>query len=106
MGVYSWNCKKCNHSVKAVTVEGWEYMNEAVLLLPNGSIIIGEYNGYGCVGDYAIDDPFDAELWHKVCWENTGKPSYSGPSSHADDQGYFYNDPTPQEIREAIALTK
>jgi hypothetical protein len=104
MGLFSWNCKKCDHSIKvAPTPDGWQYMNEATYLKPNGSVVIGEYDGYGRIDGCEIDwESGEPEVWHKRCWENAGKPSYTGPSKHADDQGYFYNSPTEEEMKQAI----
>ena len=107
MGFFSWNCKKCDHSIKAPyeVPTGWTYMNEAVVILSSGEIIMGEYDGYGRVGtqDITWDDP---EMWHKECWKNAGKPEYTGASERAQDQGYFYDDPSDEELLEAIRLTE
>ena len=96
MGFFSWKCKACLKSIKAPynLPYGYEYQNEAVLLESKGSIIIGSYDGYGNVGQYEIGyDPLEPELWHKLCWEEAGKPEYIGPSEHAEDQGFFYDNP-------------
>ena len=84
-------------------------MNDAVLLEPNGSIVIGNYDGYGRIGYEQREINWEAgepELWHKKCWENSGKPSFSGASKHAEDQGHFYDSPTSKEIEEAIQLSE
>jgi len=101
MGFFSWNCKHCNHSIKSDygLPEEYHYMREAVLLLPSGSIIIGHYDGYGRITDEAgceteIDFCGRPELWHRKCWEQAGKPSYTGESDHANDQGFFYEENT------------
>jgi len=111
MGFFSWQCKGCDHSIKSPysLPEGWEYMNEAVLLEPSGSIIMGMYDGYGRIGpgEYEVNwETGDPEMWHKKCWENAGKPQYSGASDSAEDQGFFYDDPSSEDMREALDLSE
>ena len=109
MGLFSWNCKKCDHSIKSPynLPTGWEYMNEAVVLREGEDPVIGEYDGYGRIGAYEVAGwPDDPEMWHKKCWENAGKPEYTGDSDYAEDQGYFYDDPTDEEMMEAIRATE
>ena len=109
MGLFSWQCKKCDHSIKAPynIPAGWEYMTEAVVLREGKEPVIGEYDGYGRIDAYEInwgdDEP---EMWHKKCWENAGKPQYSGESDSAEDQGFFYADPTDEELMEAIRASE
>jgi len=117
MGLFSWQCKKCEHSIKSPynLPTGWEYMNEAVYVRRDEKPIIGEYDGYGRImtedgkeydmqNDVGFDD--DPELWHKVCWENSGKPGYTSTSEYASDQGFFYDDPSEEELLEAIHATE
>ena len=109
MGLFSWQCKHCDHSIKSPynVPDGWEYMTEAVLLEPDGTIIMGEYDGYGRIDDREVNwETSEPEMWHKKCWENAGKPQYSGGSDSAEDQGFFYNDPTDEELMEAIRATE
>tara|TARA_R110000824_G_scaffold34720_2_gene109829 strand:- start:1404 stop:1733 length:330 start_codon:yes stop_codon:yes gene_type:complete len=109
MGFFSWDCKKCDHSIKAPynIPAGWDYMNEAVLLEPNGNIITGEYDGYGEIEGHPVHwETNEPEMWHKICWKNAGKPEYSGGSDSAGDQGYFYDDPSDEELVEAIRATE
>tara|TARA_R110000824_G_scaffold304530_1_gene492337 strand:+ start:2363 stop:2695 length:333 start_codon:yes stop_codon:yes gene_type:complete len=98
MGFSSWNCKGCNESIKAPdgipTSIAWQ--NQCVLLEPNGSIIIGQYDGYGNVGHWEYDGS-EPEMWHNKCWCSANKPSYSGPSASASDQGYFYATPEDKD---------
>jgi hypothetical protein len=110
VGFFSWNCKKCNHSIKSPydIPTGWEHMGQAVVLQEGQEPVIGEYDGYGTVGPLEVnsfggDEP---EMWHKLCWENAGKPEYSGGSEYASDQGYFYDDPSDEELVEAIRATE
>ena len=109
MGLFSWQCKKCDHSIKAPynIPAGWEYMTEAVVLREGKEPVIGEYDGYGRVNDEEINWHLEEpEMWHKKCWENAGKPQYSGDYDSAEDQGFFYNDPTDEELMEAIRATE
>ena len=120
MGLFSWKCKKCDHSIKAPynVPTGWEYMNEAVLLRKGQEPVIGHYDGYGriegfeesaptAMSEYEVAAyPQDPEMWHKVCWENAGKPEYTGDSEYAEDQGFFYDDPSEEELLEAIRATE
>ena len=82
-------------------------MNEAVYLRPEKEPVIGQYDGYGRIDDRVVNwDNGEPELWHKVCWENAGRPEYSGSSAHAEDQGFFYDDPSDEEMMEAIRATE
>ena len=111
MGLFSWQCKKCDHSIKAPfnVPTGWEYMTEAVVLQEGEEPVIGEYDGYGTVGSVDVisfggDEP---EMWHKLCWEKAGKPNrYTGGSEYSQDQGFFYDDPSDEELVEAIRATE
>jgi len=95
MGLFSWNCKQCGESIKApfeVPVD-IEWQNEAILLCEDGTMVCGDYDGYGRVGGANIEfKTSNPELWHKKCWEKAGQPmKYSGPSDYAEDQGFFYD---------------
>lgn len=100
MGFFSFDCKECGHPMLCnyssdEEINGW--MKEAVVLEPNGSRLIGEYDGYGRVGgsSYADGDIGDDAVWlHQACWEVAGKPerdAFDGPSDHSADQGYFFD---------------
>jgi hypothetical protein len=123
MGLFSWNCKKCEHSIKSPynLPTGWEYMNEVVYLRKGHEPVIGKYDGYGriegveesaptALSTYNMQDDIgfdsDPEVWHKVCWENDGKPGYTSTSEYSSDQGFFYDNPTEEELMEAINATK
>jgi len=82
-------------------------MTEAVVLREGKEPVIGEYDGYGRIDAYEINwGDAEPEMWHKVCWENAGKPQYSGESDSAEDQGFFYADPTDEELMEAIRASE
>jgi hypothetical protein len=117
MGFFSWNCKKCDHSIKAPhsIPTGWNYMNEAVWVREEEDPVLGTYDGYGQITTLRFNPAEDEtqditwvepELWHRVCWENSGKPEYTSPSDRAGDQGYFYEEPTEKEMMKAIKATK
>jgi len=111
MGLFSWQCKKCDHSIKSPynVPDGWEYMTEAVVLQEGEEPVIGEYDGYGTVGSLDVNSFGDdePEMWHKVCWEKAGKPNrYTGGSEYSQDQGFFYDDPSDEELLEAIRATE
>lgn len=98
MGYFSWDCKGCNHSVR----EGHGWMGKAVVQGKDGSVVKGEYDGYGRIsGDLGgldslgdIDGSF--ELWHQTCFKLMGRPEYSGPSRSARDQGTPPSDEFPE----------
>ena len=96
MGFFSWECKsdKCgNHSIIAPYggVEGIEWMTKAVAVTSGGSVIMGDYDGYGRRGCTELMDLEDFTLWHRACWEAEGKPiEFQGQSDHANDQGFFF----------------
>jgi len=97
MGFFSWNCKCCGHpmlSPYAITeTNGW--MNNVVVLEADGSILRGEYDGYGRVGEHEIniDSEKEPECYHRSCWEKAGKPTeYTGASEYSADQGYFFDE--------------
>jgi len=107
MGLFSWECKHCDHSIKAPynIPYGWEYMSKAVLLQEHEEPIIGDYDGYGRIDGDDIQT-MNPELWHHKCWENAGKPEYTGPSNYASDQGFFYDDPSSKVMQEALEASE
>lgn len=97
MGFFSYNCKECGHPLlsQGATDPGInDWMVEAVVLTGEGSRILGEYDGYGRVGDYEIDYGEDVACLHRACWEVAEKPEYEkygSPSDSASDQGFFFD---------------
>jgi len=97
MGCFSWNCR-CGHSVMNPYVTEKAWLNDAVLLLSDGSVIKGHYDGYGRIetsdgGVFEVpweDSGF--EIYHVKCWEAAGKPSYERSSPSAMGQGHFFDD--------------
>ena len=95
MGFFSWNCKGCNESIKAPydIPESITWHNDAVCLFENGRVVLGSYDGYGRL-DCGLEIEDDSvEWWHQQCWNKADKPKFTGPSQHAGDQGFFYDDP-------------
>jgi len=102
MGLFSWQCKRCDSSIISPyamsEVNKWE--NDAVVILENGTLIIGEYDGYGRmeVAQDVIEFYNGSEkltMYHKACWDVLGQPSaYAGESPYADDQGHFFDEST------------
>jgi len=99
MGFFSQDCIECGDSIIAPydMPAGMEWQNKAVVFTPNGSMLRGDYDGYGAVGYDAdgmgrYDIGMDNTVYHERCWEAAGKPmEYRGPSDGADDQGFFYD---------------
>jgi len=94
MGFFSQECIECGDSVIAPydMPKGMEWQNDAVCVTPNGSILRGEYDGYGRVDNHEEAIWSDNTVYHLRCWAEAGKPlDYRGPSNPAGDQGYFYD---------------
>ena len=105
MGFFSFLCKGCDESIKSPygLRKSMAWQNNAVAMLQYGSRIIGAYDGYGRVNGIDIFDgcEFDAcEWWHYECWLKAGKPNFTSPSAHAQDQGYFYDGADEDEEEE------
>lgn len=93
MGMFSWNCKCCGHPALSpeATNEKNRWMSNVVFVESDGSILIGEYDGYGRVNGRESDGTPD--VYHKACWKLAGRPSdYKGGSKSALDQGWFFDD--------------
>ena len=103
MGFFSWNCNECKHpmlSAYAVNdINSW-MTNVVVIEAHTGSVLKGEYDGYGRVDDHDIrlgewrdNSNLEKEpcCYHEACWTKAGKPTTYTPSTHADDQGYFFD---------------
>ena len=78
-------------------------MKRAVAIFPNGSRIIGEYDGYGRINDHDFygTEGYETKgdlgftkfsMWHEKCWEESGHPEFTEPATNAEDQGYFIED--------------
>ena len=109
MGFFSWNCRCCQNSIRsrASTRTESRWMEEVVVLTPNGDRLSGEYDGYGRVNDRSVGD--SAAMYHRVCWLLSGKPEFEAPSGNARDQGYFvgnFDPAVPQTLEDCAKLKK
>lgn len=71
------------------------WMSQAVALTPDGQRLLGEYDGYGRIGEVGNEDQIEAAYLHRACWEVAGKPdfeAYGTPSGYAADQGWFFDE--------------
>jgi hypothetical protein len=95
MGFFSWNCVECGHpmlSPMAVNDVN-EWMSRVTVIAKDGSILKGEYDGYGRVNGRELDWQDDPQCYHDACWQKAGKPTeYTTPSENANDQGWFYDE--------------
>ena len=87
-----YQCKHCKHPVHDYTTEGInEWMQEAVVLLEDGTRLVGKFDSdHGHkVGERDTDS---GGMWlHKVCWEAAGRPEfdlYEKPSKRMDELSY------------------
>ena len=111
MGLFSCDCKYCDHpllSIMACHADN-TWMNEAVVIRPDGELIYGPYDGYGRVGDGELgwsENVIDGSTcYHYACWIVLGRPlEFSGASESSEDQGWFFEDgahdiPDPRGVR-------
>lgn len=109
MGFSSYECNYCSKSILSThTLERFReiperYSRSVWFPRPGDEPIIGMFDGYGRVfpGDgrdinvYELLEQEDGDwkdpmVFHKDCWEISGKPtSEFVPSERSDDQGYF-----------------
>jgi len=97
MGFWSKLCVSpgCGHPLLCVdaTDEVNQWMSQAVAIDRDGSMNVGEYDGYGRVGgaeDALASD--DVTVWHRSCWELAGRPiEFTVAAEYAPDQGWFFD---------------
>ena len=102
MGFFSWNCRGCEHPLLSrwVTNNTNAWMENAVVIESEGSVLVGLYDGYGRVGERQINHALNEPgCWHRACWESVGKPVDHSPSARSDDQGFFF-DPGDHDMDE------
>lgn len=95
-GFFSWDCNVCGHPLLSpeATNPINRWMSDVVVIEPDGSTLMGEYDGYGRVNDHEIAwDSGDPCVYHRACWEVAGRPTEYVPSEDARDQGWFFDDP-------------
>ena len=104
MGMFSWDCKGCGHSVR----EGKSWMGKAVATDKEGSRLIGAYDGYGRIVEAEVMGLCGApEVWHFRCWTLAGKPEWTGGSRNALDQGMPNGDlPEPGDTTDVARMAK
>lgn len=94
MGYFSKTCAK-SHLPITVQGKGWDQFNKVVALTPEGRVIRGAYDGYGCIGDENLRENVNGQwIWEKVKF--VLEPHYNGETYHelprsGDElgQGYF-----------------
>ena len=96
MGMFSWDCKRCGHPMLSHIVinkiNGW--MMDVVVLEEGGSMLRGEYDGYGRVNNREINFRIPVECYHEACWKLSGCPTeFKEASKGSYDQGVFFDDP-------------
>ncbi len=100
MGFFSWNCKRCQMAIMNPyqVNEETSWLNDAVAITKDGSILKGSYDGYGRINDRDICMyDFDFEMYHNACWELEGKPTeFTSPSKRANNQGHFIGEEDPE----------
>lgn len=94
VGFFSSDCEGCEHPLLSMAatdpINTW--MNNAVAITPNGSLLKGSYDGYGRLNDRDADLG-TATVWHEACWRRAGSPTeYRGVSKPSRDQGWFFGD--------------
>ena len=102
MGVFSWDCRKCGESIinNMIGNRDIAWQSDAVLVSKDGQIVKGSYDGYGRIDGTSINGgpggpvigSSPASMYHESCWEVAGKPKFDEQSSHAVDQGHFFDD--------------
>jgi len=102
MGMFSWICRQCEHPIASpfhITQKN-AWLNDVTVVDEDGEVdIIGEYDGYGRVGEkdvYAggIGAP---ELYHSLCYLKEGPTKKRGPSESDPFQGMCPPDIGPPE---------
>lgn len=94
MGFFSKDCEGCGHPLlsKYATNRVNKWMEQAVAILPDNEIVVGEYDGYGRIDgiDHLI---FGAMVYHEACWREADCPkTFVDESCWSEDQGYFFDD--------------
>ena len=92
MGFFSYNCNSCQHPMLSeyATNPINDWMRQVVVIEEDGTILLGEWDGYGRVDQDMVADPMEVCCYHFSCWLIEGKPLEYKPSLNAPDQGYFF----------------
>lgn len=108
MGFFSKTCAK-THKPIVHDMRGFPELSEVVALFPDGSRLIGSYDGYGRVGGVDLmDDGYDEKGWNAIKLVLTS--AYKGEDykdlgkSHNElAQGHFMDD---RFLRHCMAIEK
>ena len=105
MGFFSWQCAKTKKPVMAdIGVRGspWEFASKVRVLLKDGSVLRGSYDGYGrVIGDAEIElVEIPESQWRMVIEDYYDGESFDQlePNKHEPGQGWFWNDEDLKEV--------
>jgi len=111
MGMFTWDCKLCGHPLLAreCTNDVNVWMNNGVAILSDGSVINGQYDGYGRLDDIEINYIGEPAVFHQQCYELTKDQYDNSPSRSTRDKGFnfeehVHNFPEPSTLEEAQIL--
>jgi hypothetical protein len=114
MGMFSYRCRGCGHPMLShgTTNEVNDWMKTVVALLPDGTRMRGEYDGYGRVINspdvQEEDDLSCADWWHHKCWTISGRPEFADVARDARGQGFIGDEgdhdmPEPKTPEDVVA---
>jgi len=95
VGFFSQLCESCKHpALSMYSVNGInDWMQYVVVITNDGSVVKGDYDGYGRVNGFEYAIGANNTVWHQACWRVAGSPTdYRGESKYAEDQGFFFDD--------------
>ena len=111
MGFFSWKCAKSNKPVMAdigVRNSPWAFASRVVVLFKNGSVVRGDYDGYGRVhGDATVElVDIPESHWRMVIEDFYDNETFDQlqPNKYDPGQGWFYDDQDLQNIFQNRAL--
>ena len=95
MGFFSWTCERCGTSLLSEQAAGTDdkeyWKTRAYVLTPNGSVLVGRYDGYGEVDGRDVGE--SPQVWHYSCAKldekEKGPLKWTHGSPYAPDQGFF-----------------
>jgi hypothetical protein len=128
MGFFSWKCSECSSPIiSEYAIEGVDRLSpltKASLLLKDGKIVEGTYDGYGRIGDVDLvvassivcgfsedrdtaihsyfENQFPVRVVHSQCLKDK-KYDDVNDSENDPGQGYFYGD---EDLDEFLTLMK
>ena len=95
MGFFSWKCAKTGKPILADMGKDdpWRFASEVVLLLKNGSVIRGRYDGYGRVDGFSLDEyNYNPDEFRLVISRYYDGETFDQLPKNEDEpnQGYFW----------------